>query len=496
MHLLFKKHILYSVLLLIFIQLTLYSNIGLERRVYAATSPGAVNDANIKYVGRWDTGSSTVVKSYWGGAYFKTGFTGTTVKIQLAAPVTIWVSIDGTDTRYENVSGLVDLTPTPLVARKHFLRVAAQSEKDSIQFQGLVLDAGASTFAPPLSSKLIEFVGDSITAGWLDTRRALSDYAWIVGERLSMEHTQIAQPGICLIDGVQCYSNYPIGMSQQFFKTQTVDTPNSSNWDFSRYQPEAVVINLGTNEHWTGQSDVLFEKTYINFLQRMRTTYPNALIFVLRTFGGHKVDQTMSAVQSLIATEEENVSYIDSTDWLSKDDYVSDGVHPNDEGQVKIADALEPILAEALNVFPADPTTSYKVTNRLSGMSLSLANAGNAIVQRKYLGTDDQRWNLLPVGDGSYKLMNVKNKLLLQYPHDASIAGSERSALLETGADDGEMSQWFELREGENGSYNLVNEGNGLYADDARTLHASGDPISGQSPDGKRDQEWRIIPVI
>ena len=76
----------------------------------------------------------------------------------------------------------MNLTSTALASGTHTLRVAARGWDDSIQFQGLVLDSGATTQAPTPSSTILEFVGDSMTAGYCDTKNALSDYAWVAGE--------------------------------------------------------------------------------------------------------------------------------------------------------------------------------------------------------------------------------------------------------------------------------------------------------------------------
>jgi lysophospholipase L1-like esterase len=309
---------------------------------------GRPADPNIKYIGRWDTSSSTVAISYWPGAYFKTDFTGTTVKIKLGEAVNFFASIDhGSDIFYAKANGTVNLTPTPLVPGIHTLRVATYSEHDVLQFQGLILDAHAHTIAPRLSPQLVEFVGDSITAGATTTKHALSDYAWLVGEQLGVEHTQIAQGGICLTDGVQCGSPNAYGMSRQFFKLQTVYFTNSPDWDFSRYQAKVVVINLGTNDGGYHVSDATFEAAYVTFLQGIRAKYPHATILVMRTFKGTKSAPTLAAVQAVNAAGDVNVHYIDTTGWITSAD-TNDGVHPSDEGHVKIAKQLAPIVASFL----------------------------------------------------------------------------------------------------------------------------------------------------
>jgi lysophospholipase L1-like esterase len=223
--------------------------------------------------------------------------------------------------------------------------VAARTDSDYIAFQGLILGAGASTVAPILSSKLIEFVGDSITAGYSDSKYALSDYAWLIGEQLGVQHTQIAQSGICLVDNIQCYSANAIGMSRQFFKLQNPAFANSPNWNFSRYQASAVVINLGTNDSGFSSANAAFQSTYVTFLHNIRNVYPAARIFVLRTFSGAEAAPTQAAVQ---AAGDSNVQYVDTTGWLSSSDFSSDGLHPNDGGQAKVANRLGPIISAYL----------------------------------------------------------------------------------------------------------------------------------------------------
>jgi len=58
--------------------------------------------------------------------------------------------------------------------------------------------------------------------------------------------------------------------------------PNRTNslWDFSRFQPDAVVINLGTNDLSTSSDpdQTTFEAGYKALLVRVRKAYPSARI--------------------------------------------------------------------------------------------------------------------------------------------------------------------------------------------------------------------------
>lgn len=53
---------------------------------------------------------------------------------------------------------------------------------------------------------------------------------------------------------------------------------SAKDWDFTRYIPHAVIINLGTNDwnHNSGKAWVKkFEKTYIKFIQNITNKYNN-----------------------------------------------------------------------------------------------------------------------------------------------------------------------------------------------------------------------------
>ena len=149
---------------------------------------------------------------------------------------------------YTNVSGTVNLTPQPLAAGNHTLRVSyrpvAGSYHGDAVFGGVVLDSGAHTFAPTVPSKIIEFIGDSITVGQLSSKQALTAYGWLIGERLGQGHTQIAVGGACLYPAADgC-----IGMSQRFLKTG-VDASSIWQWSFiERLSTGLFLQHLGHEE--------------------------------------------------------------------------------------------------------------------------------------------------------------------------------------------------------------------------------------------------------
>jgi lysophospholipase L1-like esterase len=321
----------------------------------AATGNGDLTDTNISYVGRWDKSSTATYRSYWGGSYVSAKFTGTTVKVKLAEQTRFMAIIDGVATSYWNASGTVDLTPTPLASGTHTVKIIAKFQDVELPFQGLVLDAGASTLRAD-SLPLVEFIGDSITAGETTTDYAVSDYAWQTGERLGADHTQIAYPGITLSDGYHySWNNWP-GMESLYFKLQQAnrcpDVACAANplWDFSKYTAKMVVVNIGTNDANNSVPSATFQSRYTAFLQNVRAKYPNADIFVLRAFGGYYQAETQAVVSARLNAGDARIHYVDTTGWLQSPGDFTDGLHPNDAGHIKVTNQLMPILLPYIGV--------------------------------------------------------------------------------------------------------------------------------------------------
>lgn len=162
------------------------------------------------------------------------------------------------------------------------------------EFRGFVLDKGCSLVkSPDLPERKIEFIGNSITCGYGVESIEMTDpfedetenhwltYANIVSDSLKAQHTSISRSGI----GV--YRNYdgPKTGSAENMPWQyeyTLFNKHDEKWDFAKYQPQLVCINLGTNDLSTDNYDIqLYEKNYRMFLTTVRSKYPDAKIVLL-----------------------------------------------------------------------------------------------------------------------------------------------------------------------------------------------------------------------
>lgn len=162
------------------------------------------------------------------------------------------------------------------------------------EFRGFVLDKGCSLVeAPALPERKIEFIGNSITCGYGTESIEMSDpfedetenhwltYANIVSDSLKAQHTSISRSGIGVyrnFDGPKAGSKENMPWQYEY----TLFNKHDEKWDFAKYQPQLVCINLGTNDLSTNNYDIqLYEKNYRMFLTTVRSKYPDAKIVLL-----------------------------------------------------------------------------------------------------------------------------------------------------------------------------------------------------------------------
>lgn len=339
--------------------------------VIATGAPdGSLTDANIRYVGRWDRTGPSACHSYWIGAYLRTGFTGTSAKIRLAAGTILSVSIDGEPLRDISAGvGVTALAAGPLAPGPHSLLVAGQGQNSEIAFQGLMLDAGAETRPTP-PRPIIEFVGDSISAN------VNGNYCWQTGEALNADHVQIAFSGVSLTSKFGCLPD-KTGQDVQYFRLKNfnhLDDNPPTPWNFS-YTPSAIVINLGQNDQCGSEPNETMTASYVGFVRKLRAKFPQAQIVALRPFGGPYADAIRHAVQTLAAAGDERVHYVDTTGWLEKNDF-RDGIHPNAGGNLKVTRRLAPLLRPLLGMPAPSPVTVGDPKNPV-GLAEAVQNTYN-----------------------------------------------------------------------------------------------------------------------
>lgn len=248
------------------------------------------------------------------------------------------------------------------------------------EFWGFVLDKGRQLIdAPVLPSRKIEFIGNSITCGYGNeglkkeehfdyaTENHYYSYASIAARNLEAQHWVVARSGI------GAYRNYDgpkkgnpeSCMPVQYEYTGYAWKPElrkeqtflREKWDFSRYQPDVVCINLGTNDLSTPNYDLaLLKQSYQKFLKLVRQHNPKAKIVLLT--GSMLYNQELQIAKQLLdeltdkaykAGDQEvyrfDMNHIDGEAFLGND------WHPNVYQDEKMANELTAYLRKLMNWF-------------------------------------------------------------------------------------------------------------------------------------------------
>jgi lysophospholipase L1-like esterase len=204
------------------------------------------------------------------------------------------------------------------------------------------------------SGRLIEIVGDSISAGYgnlgnevhppwdnactfsLDTESAYQAYGSMVGRALDAEVSIIARSGWGMYRDLA--GNTANVLSSIY--ENTLGEQVSPRWDFAK-KPDAVIVNLGTNDSGLGDPGQPYEDAYVAFLHTVRGHYPNASIFL--TIGPMTSDPLLTQMRAhldhvVTAMNDANVTKVD----IEVQDSTSTGCdyHPNVAEDQKMADVL------------------------------------------------------------------------------------------------------------------------------------------------------------
>jgi len=232
------------------------------------------------------------------------------------------------------------------------------------EFRGFILDPGKTLpTAPVLPERKIEFIGNSMTCGYGvetedpqapfkdETENHYYTYAAITARAFDAQSLVVARSGIGI------YRNYngpvtgsPHSMPRMY--NQTLFGDSTELWDFSRYIPDLVCINLGTNDVSTQPYDMqLFENAYRGFLATLRNNYPQTKIVILTGCmpNGKALGEVKNALNKLVeeasAAGDKNIYRFDMT---TQDGKLGFGAswHPSKAQQNKMATELIPFIQQ------------------------------------------------------------------------------------------------------------------------------------------------------
>ncbi|MBQ7775207.1 MAG: GDSL family lipase [Lachnospiraceae bacterium] len=216
------------------------------------------------------------------------------------------------------------------VAEEHVIRFVKLSETSdsSLGIQYITCDAEA-TIEPTEEKELkIEFVGDSITCGYgvdgvlgdsymTSNEDATKAYAYLTAQKLGADYSIVSQSGYGIISGYttsgqkqekQAFPQYYDKVGNSYGTAGGIN-PAEKEWDFS-FQPDVVVINLGTNDNSYTGSDAAKKEEYVQgylaFLETVREKNPEAEIICALGVMGQELCPQVEDVVERFSTEKDD----------------------------------------------------------------------------------------------------------------------------------------------------------------------------------------------
>eukprot|EP01133_Synstelium_polycarpum_P014601 gene14601-17265_t len=155
----------------------------------------------------------------------------------------------------------------------------------TLHFYGLELDSTAKLMdAPAVPTRRLEFIGDSITCGYgtlghnpFDHTDNYQSYGAMIARELGASIHVAAWSG----KGVVINSDTPMGEIAKeplpLYYGRTIAKNEKTSWNFTQYIPDAIIINLGTNDYFQvlnmPEYSKVFSDHYIDFVKSVRSRY-------------------------------------------------------------------------------------------------------------------------------------------------------------------------------------------------------------------------------
>jgi lysophospholipase L1-like esterase len=322
----------------------------------------------VRFIGRVDTSDAAGPRFAWSGTGVVARFSGSELAVRMNGGQQYTVLIDGELQPKLTTTGGADALASGLAEGEHRVEIYRRTEANQGESQFLGFELGAGQLLPPPAAldRRIEIIGDSISAGYgnegadmscpfsPDTENHYLTYGAIAARNVGAELVTVAWSGKGVVcnygdDATSCMDPMPL------YYGRTLPNRADSTWDFSRFQPQAVVINLGTNDMstMTDPSEPEFTTAYVDLLTRVRTAYPDALILctVGPLLNGTDLTSTRTyisaAVQQRVGAGDADVRTFELAPTNPSDGYGCD-YHPSLRTHEIMADVLTSTLEAEL----------------------------------------------------------------------------------------------------------------------------------------------------
>lgn len=248
--------------------------------------------------------------------------------------------------------------PGKLLTGRDDIRLVKLSECTQSLLAVTSLDTDGEIGPFPERNLKIEFIGDSITCGYgvegdltkaftTATENAEKAYAWLAAESLGADAVLDAFSGHGVLSGYTEGDIDTEGLVPRYYEkigSNAYRFPDGKHlqeipWNFSRFVPDYIVINLGTNDFsWTrGIPERIadYEKNYAAFLSVVRDRNPEARILCVLGVMGTALNEAMVRAVSKwqVETGDARIRTLPVEEQNPERDGIGTDYHPSEKTQ-------------------------------------------------------------------------------------------------------------------------------------------------------------------
>lgn len=385
---------------------------------------------NVKYIGR-NVCKDGVVSLVHSGSAIEFTVTGRSAEVTIKG--------DGSEKNGENyrpryaviVDGEVILDEVQSEAAKTVKLFSSQTEKTAtVKIIHLseanngavcvgdikVSSGAASPIAPTPRKKLnIEFIGDSITCAYgvegkdqyegfkTSTENFMKSYAYLTAQKLDADYSAVSYSGHGIISGYSSDGKRETGsLVPDYYGNVGKLDPYAVPWDFSKSQPDVIVINLGTNDDTYVSKEyetrsVEFKDEYVKFLETVHKNNPES--YIICTVGTMGCEEMYPCIEAAVKEFKASSGYERVMSYQSATQNMADGLgsdwHPSLVTQQNSAYVLADKICQALGM------ESDQVGLNVAADAKYATTAADGAMMSDYFSDWDKSYHITTVTGGT-----------------------------------------------------------------------------------------------
>jgi lysophospholipase L1-like esterase len=316
---------------------------------------------NSRLIGRFDQNASGQAKFTWPGSAVEFRFEGSKASINIASPspVRFSVNVDGKAQDLWTQAGSHNYVLAANLAKgTHTVRLTRLNESTAGVTSFIsdpLVDGKLLTVQAPQKRLLV--IGDSITAGYgvegvnqnchytLDTSNQQLTYAALAANTLGADLHAIAWSGI---GAWRSYGEKtPVNPSILNRYPRALADDANSIWNVAQYTPDAILINIGTNDYWEGSVSDDYRIAMEKLIAKVQSDYVGKPIYlIVSSMLTNKLHEAQKQVLSSFAKDK--VKVFDLGESTGAEGFGCD-YHPNSTTHARLGKVLEKNLKAELN---------------------------------------------------------------------------------------------------------------------------------------------------